>query len=44
MTVFRSVYKDLETQLTIVTRNRGLQQSLHTEQQRMFDSSQVPFL
>ena len=36
---YRSVEKDLEAQLTIITKNQGLQSALNDEQQKMFDSS-----
>jgi len=36
---YRSVEKDLESQLTIVTRNRKLQRALHQEQKRVFEAS-----
>lgn len=38
---FRSVEKDLEAQMTIVTRNETLQQALHHEQERLFLSSEA---
>ena len=37
---YRSVEKDLESQMTIVTRNVGLQKSLEAEQKRLFQSSE----
>ena len=35
----RSVEKDLEAQITIVTKNLQLQEQMHSEQQRLFDES-----
>lgn len=35
---YRSVDRDLEAQMTIVTRNAALQQALDSEQQRLFQS------
>lgn len=36
---FRSVEKDLETQITIVTTNDSLRQQMHAEQYRLFAQS-----
>ena len=36
---YRSVEKDLEAQLALVTKNRALQEALHHEQRRLFDCS-----
>ena len=36
---YRSVEKDLEAQLTIVTKNKNLQSALHIEQKRFLESS-----
>ena len=36
---YRSTEKDLESQLTIVTKNENLQKDLHNEQKRLFQSS-----
>ena len=36
---YRSTEKDLEAQLTIVTKNNNLQKSLHHEQKRLLDLS-----
>ena len=36
---YRSVYKDLETQVTIVSNNEGLQKQLGEEQSRLFNQS-----
>ena len=38
---YRSVEKDLEAQMTIVTRNPDLQKSLHHEENRLFQSSEA---
>ena len=38
---YRSVEKDLESQVTIVTRNLDLQKSLHNEENRLFLSSEA---
>lgn len=38
---YRSVEKDLEAQMTIVTRNQELQKALDFEQKRLFDSSEA---
>ncbi|KAG8190072.1 hypothetical protein JTE90_023044 [Oedothorax gibbosus] len=38
---YRSVYKDLEAQVAIVTTNKDLQQQLHDEQQRFYDRTVV---
>ena len=36
---YRSTEKDLEAQLTIVTKNENLQKELYNEQKRLFESS-----
>ena len=36
---YRSTEKDLEAQLTLVTKNNNLQKSLHHEQKRLLDLS-----
>ena len=36
---YRSTVKDLEAQVTIVTKNKNLQRALHEEQKHFFDSS-----
>ncbi|XP_053562201.1 CDP-diacylglycerol--glycerol-3-phosphate 3-phosphatidyltransferase, mitochondrial isoform X2 [Bombina bombina] len=36
---YRSVHRDLEAQIAIVTENKELQQLLHQEQQRLYDRS-----
>ena len=36
----RSVERDLEAQVTVVTRNQGLRERLHEEQRRLFESSE----
>jgi len=38
---YRSVDKDLETQITIVTSNKGLQTQLHNEQKNLLDNCKV---
>jgi len=38
---YRSVEKDLEAQVTILTRNKKLQSALHHEQSRLFDRSHL---
>ena len=38
---YRSVEKDLEAQVTIVTRNESLQKAFHEEQCRLFEFSRV---
>ena len=38
---YRSVEKDLEAQITIVTTNTELRTALHAEQERLFDNSKV---
>ena len=38
---YRSVEKDLEAQMTIVTRNQSLAQKLHHEAERLFETSEV---
>ena len=38
---YRSVEKDLEAQVTIVTKNEELQKTLHNEQIRLFQSSEA---
>ena len=38
---YRSVEKDLEAQITIVTTDTELRSSLHKEQQKLFDSSSI---
>lgn len=38
---YRSVEKDLESQLTIVTKNKALQEAMHTEQERLFKDSKL---
>ena len=36
---YRSVEKDLEAQVTIVTKNVNLQKALHNEQKRLYERS-----
>ena len=36
----RSVYRDLEAQMTIVTKSEALREALDAEQKNLFDSSQ----
>ena len=38
---YRSVEKDLEAQMTIVTRNQSLAESLHHEAERLFETSEA---
>ncbi|GBM62409.1 CDP-diacylglycerol--glycerol-3-phosphate 3-phosphatidyltransferase, mitochondrial [Araneus ventricosus] len=38
---YRSVYKDLEAQVAIVTENRELQMQLHNEQQSFYDQTTI---
>ena len=38
---YRSVEKDLEAQMTIVTRNEGLSRALHSEAERLFETAEA---
>lgn len=38
---YRSVEKDLETQITVVTKNEDLRHNLHKEQSRLFDEAKL---
>ena len=36
---YRSIEKDLEAQVTLVTKNQNLQKALHSENQKLFEHS-----